>query len=684
MLHRLRQFADSFVGRLLISLAAIQLVLVPLALWGIYRIAETELHDRFVDFARRDTAQFARMIELGKDASTVAAMLDDLVLSGALCSAKLVFPGGRSVGPESTCAAPFFIEDFEYGGHGDQTYFVQARTGPANHLQLGFDEAPVNARMAEIGFSLIYAGLLWMMIAMSLVVLAGQRLGRSLKRLSAAARLVAQGDSSSSLLVSTPISEVASLSRDLEAMRVTLVERATELRDINSQLVAARDEARHAAYFDALTGLPNRTLFGLRAQALIAQAKRLGSGLSFLFVDLDRFKHVNDSLGHAVGDELLKALSVRLRATLRETDLISRLGGDEFAVVVPNLANADDAIQIARKLLLVIEQPVLLLERELQVSASIGISTFPQDGQELHVLLKQADMAMYQAKEAGRNNVRLFSANMARQADKRLRIEGELRTALRDREFILHYQPQYRVDDFPELIGAEALIRWQHPRQGLLSPAHFIAAAEDMDLIVPLGQWVLEETCRQLAAWRDEGCPISHVAVNVSVTQLKQEGFSRKLQALLDGYRLPPDALEVEVTESVMLEPDAHIFENLRVLKEIGVHIALDDFGTGFSGLASLTRLPVHKIKIDQSFVQELGGNATGKAIVLTTLALARNLSLGVIAEGVETEEQRDRLIELGCRHMQGYLFSRPVPPEILAGMVSSQQLASTVYGGLL
>lgn len=683
MLVALQQFARSFAGRLLISLAVIQLVLVPLAIWGVYRLVAAEMHDRFVDYARRDAAQFARMFELTRDPAAIAPMLDDLVLSGALCSARLVQASGAQTGPASTCVARSFVEDLEYGGHGDQTYFVQTRTAQAHALQLGFDETPVNARMAEIGRSLVYVGLMWMVLAMALVTFAGWRLSRSLKRLSRAARRVARGDTGNSLLVPTPISEVASLARNLEAMRVTLVDRATELRDINLQLVAARDEVRHAAYFDGLTGLPNRALFALRADALIAQARRLGSGLSFLFVDLDRFKHVNDSLGHAAGDELLKALGARLRAALRETDLISRLGGDEFAVVVPNLATPQDAEQVARKLLQVIEQPIELLGRELQVSASIGISSFPHDGQELHLLVKQADMAMYQAKEEGRNKVRLFSASMAHYADARLRIENDLRTALRDGEFVLHYQPQYRAFDPPELIGAEALVRWQHPRQGLLSPAHFIAAAEDLDLIVPLGQWVLEESCRQLAAWRREGCQISHVAVNVSVTQLKRSGFSQRLEALLHQWQLPPDALEIEVTESVMLEPDANILENLRVIKELGIHIALDDFGTGFSGLASLTRLPVHKIKIDQSFVQELGGNATGEAIVRTTLTLARNLALGVIAEGVETVEQRDRLLELGCHDMQGYLFSRPVPADQLAALVSAQQSASTVYAGL-
>jgi predicted signal transduction protein with EAL and GGDEF domain len=385
-----------------------------------------------------------------------------------------------------------------------------------------------------------------------------------------------------------------------------------------------------------------------------------------------------------VGDELLKALGRRVSDTLRESDLIARLGGDEFAIVVPNLSSVDGARQIAAKLLTVIELPVQIGERELNISASIGISFYPDDGQELYMLVKQADMAMYQAKDAGRNNVRVFSASMSHDADARLRTEGELRLALRNREFVLHYQPQYREGAPPQLIGAEALIRWQHPTRGLLSPAHFISVAEDMGLIVPLGYWVLQETCRQIATWRDQGCPISRVAVNVSVTQLKEESFGRKLRELLASFELTPDAIEVEVTESVMMEPDHNINANLTALKALGIHIALDDFGTGFSGLASLSRMPVHKIKIDQSFVQDMSGDATGAAIVRSTIALAQNLSLGIIAEGVETVEQRDMLIHLGCNNMQGYLYSRPIPPDQLAALIAEQQSARTVYSELI
>jgi diguanylate cyclase (GGDEF)-like protein len=678
------QFANGFAGRLLIALTAIQLVVSPIALVGVYRLIETELHDRFVDYARRDSAQYSRTLESNPNQAAMMALLEDLVLSGAMCSATLLTADAKTLGPPSTCVAQSFVEDFQYGGQGDQTYWVQLRAGAAGDLRLGFDEAPVDARLAQIARSLFYVGAALIAVVLALAAFVSLRLTRSLRQLSQAARSVAEGGVSESVLLQTPISEVASLSRDMESMRVSLVERAEALRDTNMQLVRARDEAHVAAYYDPLTRLPNRALFGVRAEALIAQAKRLRTGLAFLFIDLDRFKNVNDSLGHDIGDELLQALGKRLASALRESDLIARLGGDEFAIVVPNINSSEDARQIATKLLTLIEQPVLLHDRELQISASIGISSYPEDGQELHMLVKQADMAMYQAKGAGRNNVRVFSASMAHDADARMRTESELRLALRNSEFVLHYQPQYREGDPPELIGAEALIRWNHPTRGLLSPAHFIAVAEDMDLIVPLGQWVLQETCRQIADWRGQGCPISRVAVNVSVTQLKEEAFGRQLRVLLDKYKLSPYAIEIEVTESVMMEPHPNIIANLTVLKALGMHIALDDFGTGFSGLASLSRMPVHKIKIDQSFVQDMSGDATGAAIVRTTIALAKNLALEIIAEGVETEEQRDMLIELGCHNMQGYLYSRPIPPAELAALVSEQQSARTIYAGLI
>jgi diguanylate cyclase (GGDEF)-like protein len=680
----IRAFANGFAGRLLIALTAIQLVMSPIALVGVYRLIETELHDRFVDYARRDSAQYSRTLESNPDQAAMVALLEDLVLSGAMCSATLLTPEAKTLGPASTCGAQSFVEDFQYGGHGDQTYWVQIRAGAAGDLRLGFDEVPVDARLAQIARSLFYVGAALIAVVLALAAFVSLRLTRSLRQLSQAARSVAEGGVSESVLLQTPISEVASLSRDMESMRVSLVERAEALRDTNMQLVRARDEAHVAAYYDTLTKLPNRALFGVRADALIAQAKRVRTGLACFFVELDPFKKIKYSLGHDIGDELLQALGKRLVAALRESDLIARLGGDEFAIVVPNINSSEDARQIATKLLTLIEQPVLLRDRELQISASIGISSYPEDGQELHMLVKQADMAMYQAKGAGRNNVRVFSASMAHDADARMRTESELRLALRNSEFVLHYQPQYREGDPPELIGAEALIRWQHPTRGLLSPAHFIAVAEDMDLIVPLGHWVLHETCRQIADWRAEGCPISRVAVNVSVTQLKEESFGRQLRILLDKYNLSPYAIELEVTESVMMEPHPNIIANLTVLKALGMHIALDDFGTGFSGLASLSRMPVHKIKIDQSFVQDMSGDATGAAIVRTTIALAKNLALEIIAEGVETEEQRDMLMELGCHNMQGYLYSRPIPPDQLAALVSEQQSARTVYAGLI
>ncbi|HRY15683.1 MAG TPA: EAL domain-containing protein, partial [Candidatus Competibacteraceae bacterium] len=413
------------------------------------------------------------------------------------------------------------------------------------------------------------------------------------------------------------------------------------------------------AYFDTLTGLPNRTLLAQRAELALALAARHRSELAILFLDLDRFKEVNDSLGHVEGDELLRQVAQRLREAVRETDTICRLGGDEFVLLLPEI-NLDGAQRVADKLLAVFRQPFMVASHHLHTTLSIGIALYPYDGANFDELLKNADTALYQAKEAGRNTQVFYTREMNVASVARLVLETELRQALESNELRAYYQPKLRLAD-GALVGAEALVRWQHPKRGLIPPNQFIPVAEASDLIVGLGDWMLEEVSRQLAIWRDAGLPVLHVAVNLAARHFREPGFVAHIESLLAIYRLPPGALELELTESTLLETGVQTMGTLNALKQLGVGLTIDDFGTGYSSLGYLKRLPITALKIDQSFVRDLENDPDERTLAATIVALGHSLGLNVIAEGVETEQQRRILLEQDCDLAQGYLFSRPL-----------------------
>ena len=440
----------------------------------------------------------------------------------------------------------------------------------------------------------------------------------------------------------------------------------TGYRGIGRDVTAEKEreeQIRHMAHHDALTALPNRVLLQDRIGQAIAQARRNRRGTALLFIDLDRFKMVNDSLGHHIGDELLRAVAARFRASVRATDTVARIGGDEFVLLLTDLDKVADARIVAQKLVDAFSQSFMARNHELHTTPSIGIATYPEDGENAEVLLRNADTAMYHAKEMGRNNYQFFTAAMNVVTHERLAIERDLRLALERGELRLHYQPQIDLRT-GAIIGFEALARWYHPERGIMPPSEFIQVAEETGLINPLGKFVLQEACRQAQVWRAAGFPQLQVAVNCSAQQFRREGMVKMVASMLEEVGLPPECLELEITESVMIQQPEQVIEWFRQLSDMGLQLSLDDFGTGYSSLSYLKRFPIRKLKIDQAFVRDIGNDKDDAAIVSAIIAMAHSLGLEVIAEGVETAEQLAFLKSLGCDKAQGYYFSKPVPAD--------------------
>ncbi len=433
-----------------------------------------------------------------------------------------------------------------------------------------------------------------------------------------------------------------------------------------SERKAAEARIDYLAHHDALTGLFNRySLENRLAQSLLA-ARRENQQLAVIFIDLDRFKVINDTLGHHVGDLLLIEVANRLSACVRESDIVARLGGDEFVVTLTSLANDMDAALVAKKIVAALGDTYEIDGKQLHTTPSVGISLFPANGEDVDTLMKNADTAMYHAKEKGRNNFQFFSPAMTAAATERLELERDLRSALANSEFELHYQPQ--VCATQNLVrGVEALIRWRHPERGLIPPLKFIPIAEETGVIEAIGTWVLNEACRQMAAWRQAGFDLQHVAVNLSAHQLRSPDLVSQVQAAIAHFGLSPGELELEITESVAMEDPERAIGQLRALRDSGVELAIDDFGTGYSSLAYLKMLPIHTLKLDRAFVRDIESDENDAAISAATLALARNLGLRVVAEGVETEAQRDFLSSHACNLLQGYLFGKPEPADVLS-----------------
>jgi len=442
------------------------------------------------------------------------------------------------------------------------------------------------------------------------------------------------------------------------------VGRVWSFRDITERR-RAEERIQYQAYHDALTGLPNRLLLRDRLTQAIRHAKRHHLLLAVMFVDVDHFKLINDTLGHAIGDRLLQGLAERFLPCVREDDSVARMGGDEFTFMFGGITKIEDAARMAEKVLRAVTHPFCLEGHDLHVTASVGIAIYPGDGDDPESLLQSADAAMYRAKEQGRNNYQLCTAGMNDRALERMALEGRLRRALDGEELVLHYQPLVEAAG-GKVVGTEALLRWQHPERGLLMPDQFIPVAEESRLILPIGDWVLRVACRQLRSWHEAGFSELRMSVNLSARQFQQPGLVAAVRSALEGAGLEPRFLELEITESIAMSNVGWTAEVLRALRALGIRISIDDFGTGQSSLSYLKHFPLSTLKIDRSFVRDMASDPEDEAIASAVIALAHVLGLSVIAEGVETEAQLALLRRAGCEEYQGYLFSRPVSPDAL------------------
>jgi len=431
-------------------------------------------------------------------------------------------------------------------------------------------------------------------------------------------------------------------------------------RDITDR-IEAEEIIRFQAYHDMLTRLPNRTLLNDRLKQALTHARRNKTNLSVMFLDLDRFKMINDTLGHIVGDHLLQAVAMRLRHCLREGDTLARLGGDEFTLLLPEVQSKKDAERVAKKIIKSLKMPFKIDNHELFVSTSIGISHYPEDGESIESLIKHADIAMYSVKGSGKNDYQFYDNNMINAFSDHLSLENDLRRALENEQFEIYYQPQINIET-REVFAMEALIRWNHPDRGMINPGEFIALAEETRLIKQIGNWVFNNTCAELKHWREMGLDNIRIAVNVSAIQLEQNDFVEYVLGVLSKNNIPGEYLEIEITENTLMHDTDDGILKLRELSSHGIKIAIDDFGTGYSSLNYLKRLPIDTLKIDQSFIRDMSNSDEDSSIIKAIIAMAKGLNLNIISEGVETEAQLEQLKTWRCKNMQGFLFGKPMP----------------------
>jgi diguanylate cyclase (GGDEF)-like protein/PAS domain S-box-containing protein len=783
--HKLRGLFGSFIGRMLFGTLLMNMLLIPLMFASIFFLVERDYKAEFVNFTRAHSLQIATL--LAENVSTarverVQEILDELVLSGqAIHAAFDSGPLHLTANPRMTDVP--FKEDFFFGEHGDDIYFVVAQI-PAHHdtppstIQLGYDEHPLAQRIKISYWRGAYIALAYLLLSLLMVAFFGRLLTRSIHRLRTASYEIARGNTAVALNISTQVTEISNLATDLETMRAELVRRAHEIavREMTQRAVletaaegiitlnekgeiqsfnraaelifgyseaevlgvpfaqllpadqayplaldgapshATRQELKglrkcaqvfdlllstsntyavgvhlstllaqditerkvfeaklkYLATHDTLTRLPNRALFSDRLNLALAHAKRSGHITALLFLDLDRFKYINDTLGHELGDQLLIAVTERLSKCMRSEDTLARLGGDEFTMILTSIKHSEDAALVARKIIAQFISPFLLDDRELFVTGSLGISLFPTDSNNATDLIKHADGAMYLAKKLGGNNFQYFTSKINQNIAVRLEMETGLRYALEREELELHYQPQVALSS-GKITGFEALLRWQRPGQGCVSPMQFIPLAEETGLIIDIGAWVLRVACAQARAWQNHGFGPLSVAVNLSARQFEHVGLTETIQNILDETQLPASQLEVELTESTVMHNIDQAIVTLCELKQLGVQISIDDFGIGYSSLSYLKHFPLDVLKVDKSFIADITSANDEGAIASAIIAMGQMLKLKVVAEGVERAEQLAFLRDRGCDTAQGFLFGEPQPALAVQSLLESQ-----------
>jgi diguanylate cyclase (GGDEF)-like protein len=467
--------------------------------------------------------------------------------------------------------------------------------------------------------------------------------------------------------------------RNERALRRQLDSLEKDVTDRTEGLEAANKQLRHLATHDSLTSLPNRVLLDDRLSQAMVHAERAGERFALFVLDLDRFKLVNDSLGHRAGDEVLRQVARRLTAAVRSVDSVARLGGDEFVLIISQANGSDDAQRVALTIIEALQPPIKIEELEVHASVSIGVAFYPRDGTTIETLYSHADAAMYCAKQRGGSNVQCFSPSMNLVTESRIKFEGDLHHALKLQQFELHYQPKVLATT-GQMHGAEALIRWRHPELGLLPPDQFVPLAEESGLIIPIGEWVLRQVCLQVKAWQSAGLPPVRIAVNISAVQFQQRDLVDTVRCALDDAGIDARYLEVELTESAVMSNPEESIEILEKLSRMGVVISVDDFGTGYSSMSYLRRFPIDKLKIDRSFINDVTTSAVDTSIVSAIISLAHSLRLRVVAEGVETAEQAALLAKLGCDQYQGFHFGRPIPAAAFEQLMRDEKAAATVW----
>lgn len=512
----------------------------------------------------------------------------------------------------------------------------------------------------------IIVGLLSIILSVFFVVLVLWKPIRSLQKQAKTLPLLPDGKYEEARMLLKNIETNPIFADEISLLYKTSVDLTNQLENYHNELTDNTQKLFEMAHFDALTGLINRAYLTSLIDEKLASNDDKIRRFSLIYLDLDNFKHINDALGHKVGDNLLSIVSSRLKSSVGPFDFVSRTGGDEFCLVINDSPSVDFVIDIAKRILAVLQNPIALDGRSLAVSTSIGITTSLVDGISAASLLQNADLAMYQAKAGGKNNYHIFNHQLHKDADSRMALEEELRNAVENEEFILYYQPQIDLKN-GKLIGCEALIRWQHPARGLLAPFFFIDTLESNGLIIPVGKWIIWEACRQCAAWKEMGLNDIKISINLSARQFSDPNLIVDIQSAIEKYKIPPTQLEFEVTESLLATDIQHAIELLKSLQRIGATIAIDDFGTGYSSLNYIKQLPLDKLKVDRAFIKDLPDDNDDKQITAAIIAMAHTLNLKVVAEGIETEAQMEFLQTLGCEIGQGYLFDKPISAEEFA-----------------